>query len=122
MINRLLDIEPVHAADHLVESAEAQLRHPLAHLFGDHAEVVHHVLGLARELLTQYRILCRYAHRACVQMADTHHDAPGDNESRRREPKLLAAEQCGDGHVTACLQLAIRLYDDAAPQVVHHEH
>ena len=48
-------VEHVDAADHLVDGAEAELRHDLAHLFGDEEDEVDDVLGLARELLAQLR-------------------------------------------------------------------
>jgi len=41
-------LEPVGAADHLVDGAEAQLGHELAHLLGDEAHEVHHVLRARR--------------------------------------------------------------------------
>ena len=38
------------------------------------------------------------------------------------ESKLLGAQQRGDHHIAAGLQLAVGLHPDAAAQVVHHQH
>src|SRR3990167_5168321 len=46
----LAHVEQVGAADQLVELADAQLGHDLAHFFGDEEEVVHHVFGLPENL------------------------------------------------------------------------
>ena len=50
VVDRAADVEPIHAADHLVHGAEAEPRHVLAHLLGDEAEEVLDVLGPAGEL------------------------------------------------------------------------
>ena len=54
-------------------------------------------------------------------MADAHHDAAQRNQRRGRKTKFLRAEQRGDGHVAAGLQLAVRLDINAAAQIVQHE-
>ena len=110
------------ASDHLVDASEAELRHPFPDFLGDHLEVVHDVLRFAGELLAKHGILRRDANRAGIQMADAHHDAAGDDQRRRCKAKLFAAKQGGNDDVAAGLQLAVRLNDDAAAQVVHHEH
>ena len=46
VVDRLARVEHVHAADHLVQRAEAQLRHVLAHLLRDEEEEIDDVLGL----------------------------------------------------------------------------
>ena len=55
-------------------------------------------------------------------MALAQHDAAHDDQRRRREAELLGAEEASDGDVAARLELAIRLNDDAAAQVVGDEH
>ena len=50
VMHRGLDVEAVGAADHLVERAEAELRHDLAHFLREKAEEVLDELRLAREL------------------------------------------------------------------------
>ena len=114
--------EHVHAADHLVERAEAQLRHVLAHLFGDEEEKVDDVFRLALELGAQHGILRGHAHRTGVEVALAHHDAAHRDQRRGGEAELLGAQQRGDGDVAAGLQLAIGLDADAAAQVVHDQH
>ena len=75
--------EAVDPADHLLEGAKAELRHQLAHLFGDKEEIVDDVLGLAGKAGAQHRVLGGDADRAGVQMAFAHHDAAGGDQRRR---------------------------------------
>ena len=117
----LLGVEQVGTADQVVELADAQLRHDLAHFLGDEEEVVHHVLGLARELLAQHRVLRGHAHRAGVEVALAHHDAAFDHQRRGGEAELVGAEQRADGDVAAGLHLAVGLHADAAAQAVEHQ-
>ena len=122
VLDGVADVEHVDAADHLVDRAEAELGHDLAQLLGDEEHEVDDVLGLARELLAQLRVLRRDADRAGVEVADAHHDAARRDQRRRREAELLGAEQRGDRDVAAGLQLAVGLDADAAAQVVQHQH
>ena len=46
-------------------------------------------------------------------MADPHHDAAHRHQRRGGKPELLSAEQGGDDHVAAGLELAVGLDDDA---------
>ena len=107
-------LEHVDAAHHLLELAEAELRHDLAQVLRDEAHEVHGVLGLAGELLAQPRILRGHARRAGVEVADAHHDAAHRHQRRGGEAEFLGAQQRGDRHVAAGLQLAVGLDDDAA--------
>ncbi len=116
-----LGVEQVGAADQLVEGADAQLRHDLAHFLGHEEEVVHHVLGLARELLAQHRILRRHTHRTGVQVALAHHDAALDHQRRGGEAEFIRAQQCADHDVAAGLHLAVGLHADAVAQAVEHQ-
>ena len=68
-------IDLVHVANHLIEGAEAQFSHVLAHLFGDKEEIVDYMLGLPGETRAQDWVLGGDAHRAGVQVAFAHHDA-----------------------------------------------
>ena len=54
-------------------------------------------------------------------MADAHHDAAEHHERRGGKTKFLRAEQRGDGHVAAGLQLAVGLDVNAAAKIVQHE-
>ena len=54
-------------------------------------------------------------------MAHAHHDAAERDQRRGGETEFLGAEQRGDGHVAAGLQLAVGLDDDAAAQVVEDQ-
>ena len=117
----LLHVQQVGAADQVVELADAQLRHDLAHFLGDEEEVVDHVLGLAGELLAQHRVLRGHAHRAGVEVALAHHDAALDHQRRGGEAEFVGAQQRADGDVAAGLHLAVGLHADAAAQAVEHQ-
>ena len=105
-------------ADHLVEGAEAERGHDLAHLLGDEEEVVDGVLGLALELGAQHRVLRGDADRAGVEVALAHHDAAERDQRRGREAELVGAEQRADDHVAARAHAAVDLHGDAAAQPV----
>jgi len=51
VLDALAHVEQVGTANQVVELADAQLGHDLTHFFCDEEEVVHDMLGLARELL-----------------------------------------------------------------------
>ena len=104
-----------------LKRAHAELRHQLAHLFGDEEEIVDDVLGLAAELLAQHRILRRHAHRTGVEVALAHHDAARDHQRRGGEAELVGAQQRADDDVAAGLHLAVHLHRDAAAQAVQHQ-
>ena len=121
MRDRFVGVEAFDVADHFVDGAETQLRHVFAQFVRDEHHEVHDVLGLARELLAQHRILRRDADRAGVEMADAHHDASRGDQRGARETEFLGAEQRGDRDVAAGLELAVGLDVDASAQIVHHE-
>jgi hypothetical protein len=121
VLDALAHVEQVGAADQVVELADAQLGHDLAHFFGNEEEVVDDVLGLARELLAQQRVLRGHAHRTGVQVALAHHDAALDHQRRGGEAELVGAQQRADGDVAAGLHLAVGLHADAAAQAVEHQ-
>mmetsp|Transcript_19585 Transcript_19585/g.63107 ORF Transcript_19585/g.63107 Transcript_19585/m.63107 type:complete len:667 (+) Transcript_19585:756-2756(+) len=118
---RIVDAQHVGAPDHLFDRAEAHARHVAAHLLGEVEEEVDHVLRLARKLCAQLRVLRRDADRAGVEVALAHHDAAERDQRRRREAKLLRAEQRRDRHVAARLELAVGLQHDPRAQPVEHE-
>ena len=101
--------------------ADAQLRHDLARFLGDEEEVVDDMLGLARELGAQHRVLRGHAHRAGVQVALAHHDAALGHQRRGGEAELVGAQQRTDHDVAAGLHLAVGLHADAAAQAVEHQ-
>src|SRR5690606_29927287 len=122
VLNRLLGIQLVDSADHLVELTEAKLRHDLACLFGDKEQDVDDVLGLAVELLAQFLVLRCNADRTSIQMAFAHHDAAHGDKRHRGEAELVCPQQSADHDVATCLQLAVDLNANSAAQIVHHQH
>ncbi len=122
VIDGLARIQQIDAPHHVLELAEAQLRHVLAHLLGDIEEEVDDVLRLSLELGAQQGILRGHPDRTGIQVAFAHHDAAHGHERRGREAELFGPQQRGDGHVASGLQLAIGLDADAAAQIVHDQH
>ncbi len=121
VLDRLVGLEQVDAADQVLEPAHAEPAHDLARLLGDEEEEVDDVLGLALEALAQLRVLRRDADRARVQVAGAHHDAARGDQRGGREADLVGAQQRGDDDVAAGLDLAVGLHPDARAQVVEHE-
>ena len=103
----------LNMADHVVDGAESQARHVLPGFFGYHEEVVHNMLGQAREFLAQLGVLGGDADRAGVQVAFPHHDTPERNQGGRGEAELLRSKKSGDRYISACLELPVCLENDA---------
>ena len=123
MIQRRTHLDHVRAADHLVEPAEAHLGHVAARTCSAMKKKKFMTFsGVPVELLAQHRILRGDAHRAGIQMALAHHDAAHRHQRHGGEAELLRAQQRGDRHVAAGLQLAVGLHHDAAAQIVQHQH
>src|SRR6185312_9918229 len=104
-----------------LDGTEAELRHDLAHVLRDEAHEVNDMLGFAGEFFPQPRVLRRHAGGAGIEMADAHHDAPDRDERRRRKAKLLGAEEGRYHDVAARLELSVRLYRNAAAEIVEHQ-
>ena len=73
-------VEAFDVADHLVDGAEPEFGHDLAEFHGDERHEIHHVLGLAFEVLAQLGILSGDADRAGVFLTDAHHQATDGHE------------------------------------------
>ena len=94
-----VDVQPVNPTGHLVDGAKTQPGHDGPQVFGDEAHQPDQVLGFAGELFSQRRVLGGDTHRAGVQVADPHHDAPQRHQGDGAEAELLGAQQAGHGHV-----------------------
>ena len=75
MIDRVFWLQDIRTTDHLGELAETEFGHEFAHFLGDELHEVDRVIGIAGEFFAQLRILGGDADRACVEMANAHHDA-----------------------------------------------
>ena len=117
----VVGVQAFDVSDHVIELAEAQLRHVFAQLLRDEHHEVHHVLGLAFELRAQHRVLGRDAHRAGVEVTHPHHDTSRRHQRRGGETELVGAQQRRNRHVAAGLELAVGLHVDAPAQVVEHQ-
>ncbi len=121
VVDGLAHLEQVAAADHLVDRAEAELGHQLAHFLGDELEEVDDVLGLAAELLAELGVLGGDADRAGIEVADPHHDAAHHHQGGGGEAVFLGAQERGDHDVAAGLELAVGLDDDPVAELVQDE-
>ena len=117
----LLHVETVDAPDHLVQGAEAELRHQLAHFLRDKIHEVDHELRIAAEFRAQLRVLRGHAHGTGVEMAHAHHDAAERDQRRSGKPEFLGAQQRGNDNVAAGLELAVGFDIHAAAEIVEHE-
>jgi hypothetical protein len=121
VVDGLARFELVDAADHLVERAEAELRHDLAQFLAMKRMKLTTCSGLPVNFLrssgscvaTPTGQVFRWQTRIMMQ--------PSTDQRRGGEAELLGAEQRGDRHVAAGLELAVGLDDDAAAQVVEHQ-
>ena len=121
MVDGLAATQPIDAADHVVELAEAELGHDLPHFLGHEGEEPHHVLRLAGEPLPQFRLLRGDADRAGAQVALPHQQAAQRDQGRGAEAEAFGAEQGADDHVAAGLHLAVDLDDDPVAQAVEDQ-
>ena len=112
MLCRPGGVQRTDLAHHLVDGAEAQLCHQLPDLFGDEHEEVLHEFRLAGEPCAQQRVLGGHTHRAGVEVTHPHHDAARHHQRCGGEPEFLGAQQCGDHHIAAGLELTVDLHDD----------
>ena len=122
VVHRLLHFQPFGVTHHFVDRAKVELGHQLAHFPSDEAHEVDSVLRVAGKFFAQLRILRGHADRARIQMANAHHHAAQRHQRPGCKAELLRSEQCAYDHITAGLELAIHLDDDAAAQVVEDEH
>jgi len=60
-------------------------------------------------MLAELGILSRDADRTCVEVADAHHHAPGDDQRSGRKAELLRSEQRRHDHVPSRFHLAVDL-------------
>ena len=114
-------VQHLHLADHVLELAVAELRHPLAHFFGDEEEVVDDVFGQPDEALAQHGVLRRDSDRAGVQVALAHHDAAGRDQRCGREAEFVRTQQRPDDDVAPRPQAAVDLHRNARAQPVDDE-
>ena len=120
-VDRVVHVEQVGPADHLLEPADAERGHDLADLLGHQHQVVDDLLGRAVEPLAQLGILGGDPDRAGVEVADAHHDAAHRDQRRGREAELVGAEQRPDDHVAAGPHPAVDLDRDPRAQVVEQQ-
>ena len=111
--------EVLGAADDLAEAAHPEGCQDLAHFLGDEAEVVHHHLRQAGEVLrAQHVVLRGDAGRAVVEVADAQVLAPERHHRRGAEPEALRPDDRRLHHVESGLEPAVGLQSHAVAQVV----
>ena len=120
--DRRAGVETVDAPHHLLDGAEAELRHQIPQFFGEKEEEVDDMLRLAVEPGPQLGILRGDADRAGVEVALPHHDAADHDQRPGGDAELLGAEHRGDSDILGGADHAVGLDGDPAPQIVHDEH
>ena len=115
-------LQAVHPADHVGHRVKSQCGHNAAQILGHEAHEIDQMSGTPGELLAQLRILGGDAHRASIQVADPHHDAPQAHQGHRTETEFLGPQEGRHGHVPGGLQLAVGLHHHAVPQAVLLKH
>ncbi len=118
MFHRLLPVQHLDLANHLIEIAEAEFGHDLAHLLSDEEEVVDDVFRLTCEPLAQNRVLRGDTDGAGVEVALAHHDATCRDQRRSGEAELVRPEQGADDDVATRSQAAIDLHGNTGAQFV----
>ena len=92
MSNCRLHVQHVHAANHLIYFAEAELGHIFTNLFGHEEEEIDHVLGLACEFLAQLGILRGNADRTGIQVTLAEHNAAHRDQRCSSESEFFCSE------------------------------
>ena len=121
MLDRVVHLEQVAAANHVLEPADPERGHHLPDLLGDQHEVVDDLLRRSAEPPSQLRILGGDADGAGVQVADAHHDAAHGDQGRCGEAELVRAQQRSDDHVATGSHAAVDLDRDPGAQVVEEQ-
>jgi len=118
---RVVDLEVLGMANHLVDSPEAKLGHDASKLLGDVVEEVNDLLGLASELGSQLWVLRGDSDGAGVEVALPHHDASHRNQGCCSEAPLFSTKQAGNGDIPAGPDLPVSLDGDSASEIVENE-
>ena len=121
MRDALFHVQQIGTTNQIVKLADTELRHDVAHFLGDEEEIIDHMLWFASEFFAQFRVLCRHAYGAGVQVALAHHDAAFHHQRCCGETKFIRTQQCANRHVAAGFHLAVGLHADAAAQAVQHQ-
>ena len=108
-------------AHDVVETCEAHFGKIFAHLTGEEREIVHQIVGLSTEILTQFGVLRCHTHGAGIEVALAHHHTSEHNQCRRSETEFLCSEHSHEHYVAACLELAVYLKPNLTAQTIFHE-
>ncbi len=114
-------VQHIHTADHFVHRRKSHFGHELADFLRDKEEEVDQVLRAALKFAAQPRVLRGNADGTGVHVTFARHNAAEGDQRRRRESEFFGAQQGGDHHIAAGLQLSIGLQPDAAAQIVEHD-
>lgn len=104
-----------------LERAEAELCEQFTHFLGNEHHEVHHMFGFAGEACPELRILRGDTLWAGVLLACAHHHTAFHHKSGGGEAELLRSQQRRDHHVTAGLQFAVALDDDARAKTIENQ-
>ena len=121
MINCLFGVDYFNMANCFLERSESKCGEIFAHFFGDEFKEVDHELWLATESCAQFWVLSSDPNWACVEMANTHHDATTHNKWCGCESIFFGTQQRSNDHIATCLHLTIGLHNNAVAESIHHE-
>ena len=108
--------QAVCPADHLVYGPESQRCHDFAQLHGRESHKVHQVLGLSGKTGTQALVLGGNADGTGIFGTYPHHHAAQRDQRCGGKTILFRSQECRNGHVPACHQLAVSLDPDPGTQ------
>ena len=96
-----LHFQQVRASHHLIQCTDTQLCHILPQFFCDKPHKINHILRFSLKPFSKLRILGSHSHRACIQVADTHHNTSHSDQGCCCKPKFFSAQQRSHCHITS---------------------
>ena len=121
MLHGLNCVDQLHLANRFVESPKTKFRKEFPNLLRDELEEIHHEFRLTAESSAQLWILGCDTYRTCVEVANTHHYAPGHDQRSCCESKLFGAEERGDNDVATRFELPIDLHNDSVAKIIQQQ-
>ena len=117
-VDMLLNLQEIAAANQLIYRTHTELCHIFPHFLCNKVHEIDNVFRFSAEILAQLWILCGYANRAGIQIADTHHDTAHRDQRRCRKAVFLRTQHGSDHNITATHQLTVCLDPYLVTQVV----
>ena len=114
----LFYLQKIGSSHHFFQCPYTELCHIFTEFFRNETHEVYHIFRFSLKSLAKLRILCCHAHRAGIQVTDTHHDtAHGYQRSRSKAEFFRTKKRC-NCHVTAAHEFSVCLNDDTASEAI----